>query len=46
MSFALGRRRFLALGVSVAGVAQVETEGGQNPLFENVSACQPPGRAM
>src|SRR4029450_9815296 len=30
---------------SVAGVLQVDTDGAQNPLVENVSACQPPGRA-
>ena len=32
------------MAVSVDGVVQLETDGGQKPFVENVSACQSPGR--
>src|SRR6185295_6808226 len=32
------------IAVSVLGVTQLETEGGQKPFVENVLACHPPGR--
>src|SRR5882724_11602916 len=32
------------MAASVVGVTQLETDGGQKFLVENVFACQPPGR--
>src|SRR5215510_10836001 len=32
------------IAVSVVGVTQLGTDGGQKPLVENFSACQSPGR--
>src|ERR1051326_8938358 len=32
------------IALSVVGVAQLSTDGGQKFLVENVSACQSPGR--
>ena len=32
------------IAVSVEGVTQLETDGGQNPLVEKVFACMSPGR--
>jgi hypothetical protein len=34
------------MAASVDGVVQLDTEGAQNPVVENVFACAPPGRAM
>src|SRR5262249_60729177 len=34
------------IALSVAGVTQLGTDGGQKPLVENVSACQSPGRII